>query len=438
MRSLHFAMKWRPLLAAFAWVTLSGLSACSFREDPNAEKKADPAPVREAVNKHTISKRDFRVEFLPQERPNDYLIRLHWPVGKDVALNITRVRPLDSAGRAVGSPETEVLNAQLGSSIIGHCRSSRSFILSVTVVSPLTGLDQTHEITGHCPQDAIVARQEELSDVYSTIHYHPQAPMGRLFLLNGARLTSTEDATLEVSQLIVEGSASLELKPDQSVTSRPLENWRAPQLRLKAGVARGGHLKLILEGRNGDDGQQPEARAANPALHGAAGQAAQVETECRPRRGGRMSPDTVGETCVSICRQPPTPGLPGQPGQRRGENGRPGLPGIGTSEVRLEIQELQGLQLSVELKPGRGGQGSAGGLGEPGGQGGAAGANPDNHCAAASAGPNAPPAPAGDRGVDGPHGACGRLQLPRSLQASTSLKDLQLECSRDPRLIEWQ
>ncbi len=431
--SLHHS----PLLGTALVCAQILMAGCSFRENPGAEKAADPAPVREAVNKHTISKRDFRIEFLPQERPNDYLIRLHWPAGKDVALNITRVRPLDNSGRAVGHAESEVINGNLSSHIAGHCRSSRAFAVYVTVVSPLSGLDITHELLGYCPNDVQVVRHEEISDVLREINYHPQAPKGRLFLLNGARLTSTEDSQLDISQLIVEGTASIELKPDAQITQRLPEQWKAPKLRLKAQSARGGHLKLILEGRNGDDGVQPPQRSANPQLNGAAGEAAQVRVDCRPRRAARLGADTVGETCHTICTKPPTNGAPGQPGQRRGEDGRAGLPGIGTSEVELDIAELGELQLSLELKPGQGGQGSRGGLGEPGGQGGAAGANTDNACTAASSGPHGEAAPAGARGADGAHGSCGRIRLPRALQSRTSLKDLQLECSRDPRLVEW-
>jgi hypothetical protein len=433
---LSFALK--PALCVLALVTLPWLSACSFREDPNAEKKADPVPVREAVNKHTISKRDFRIEFLPQERPNDYLIRLHWPAGKDVALNITRVRPLDGAGRPEGIAESEVVSAASGGSKdVGYCPTNRTFSVVVTVVSPVTGFEQTHQIDSHCPYDFVLNRTDSIQGVLRTINYHPQAPKGRLFLFNGARLTSTEDAQLEVSQLIVEGSANIELKPDSNITLRPLENWRAPKLRIKADSARGGHLKLLLEGRNGDDGAQPAARSTNPALNGSPGQAAQLRVDCRPRPAGRLSPDTAGETCSKVCVQAPTAGSAGQPGQRRGEDGRPGLPGIGTSEVELYIAQIHDLQVSVELKPGRGGQGSPGGLGEPGGQGGAAGPNTDNACSPAAAGPNGPDAPAGPRGPDGANGACGKLKLPRALQSRTSLKDLQLECSRDPRLIDW-
>ncbi|HRK07549.1 MAG TPA: hypothetical protein PLZ57_07245 [Pseudobdellovibrionaceae bacterium] len=431
---LRSGLLWSALTVAVALA-----SGCSFREDPDAEKKADPAPVREAVNKHTISKRDFRIEFLPQERPNDYLIRLHWPAGKDVALNITRVRPLDNAGRPLGPPEYEPVSAQDQTyKVVGHCPASGTFELTIQINSPLSGFSASHDISGVCPRDFEIKRSEVVSVVMSNLNYHPGSPIGRLFMLNGSLLTIDTDTDLNLSGLIIEGTASIRVLPNESIfTQRLPEHWKAPKLRLKAQSARGGHLNLVLEGRNGDDGVQPPPRAANPQLNGAPGEAAQVQVECRPRPASRLSPDTVGETCNKVCTKPPTNGSPGRPGQRRGEDGRPGLPGIGTSEVELDIAELGELQLSLELKPGKGGQGSRGGLGEPGGRGGAAGVNTDSACAPASPGPQAESAPEGARGQDGAHGGCGKIKLPRALQSRTSLRDLQLECSRDPRLIEW-
>lgn len=435
-RPLSFTFK--PALCVLALATLPWLSACSFREDPNAEKKADPAPVREAVNKHTISKRDFRIEFLPQERPNDYLIRLHWPAGKDVALNITRVRPLDGAGRPVGGEEFEIVSAnEVSNRIIGSCPALGSYSFIVRMNSPLTGFDLQHNFNGVCPRDFVVTSRATQDVLQTEMQLGMVASPGRLFMQNGSELLVSEDTSISISSIEVSGSSTLRVLPASNITERPIESRRAPKLRLKADQARGGHLKLILEGRNGDDGAQPAARSPNPSLNGQPGQAAQVRVDCRPRPAGRLSPDTVGETCSKVCVQAPTAGSPGQAGQRRGEDGRPGLPGIGTSEIEIEIPQIHDLQVSVELKPGRGGQGSPGGLGEPGGQGGAAGPNTDNACSPAAAGPNGPDAPAGQRGPDGANGACGKLKLPRALQSRTSLKDLQLECSRDPRLIEW-
>ena len=230
--------------------------------------------------------------------------------------------------------------------------------------------------------------------------------IGRLTILEGGVLaTDGQELALDVQE-IVSWNGVIDTTPQNPALTIG-SSGRSGKLFHLTAKSGSGQLKIISAGQNGATGQQGSTGDAGGTGGRGSDGADNFSTECWLASFSPFGHEPGGTGHCSknwYCSKQTGDGAQGA----RGGTGRVGLsggPGGDASPVLVELADPTGIQISTEVRIGKGGDGGLGGNGGPGGGGGDPGSRDSkNLCRVAERGPQGP---VGDQGPQGPTGKDG-------------------------------